>query len=62
VLALSAALLEALEGGRLGGAALDVFAKEGAPLDARVRALARHPRVVCTPHLVSASVLSVCYS
>lgn len=41
------ALLQALESGKVGGAALDVFAEEP-PLDLR---LARHPRVVCTPHL-----------
>ena len=42
-----AALIEALDGGRLAGAAMDVFEQEP-PTD---RPIVRHPRVVCTPHL-----------
>jgi D-3-phosphoglycerate dehydrogenase len=41
------ALLAALESGAVGGAGIDVFAEEP-PADRR---LARHPRVVATPHL-----------
>jgi D-3-phosphoglycerate dehydrogenase / 2-oxoglutarate reductase len=42
-----AALLDSLESGHLGGAALDVFTEEP-PADLR---LVRHPKVVSTPHL-----------
>ncbi len=42
-----AALLEALEAGKVGGAALDVFSQEPAVGNP----LAEHPRVVATPHL-----------
>ena len=42
-----AALLEALESGPIGGAALDVYAEEP-PTDL---SLVRHPKVVATPHL-----------
>ncbi|MDI3339957.1 MAG: hydroxyacid dehydrogenase [Sphaerobacter sp.] len=42
-----AALLAALERGKVAGAGLDVFAAEP-PVN---RALVEHPRVVCTPHI-----------
>jgi D-3-phosphoglycerate dehydrogenase len=47
-----AALLAALEAGRLGGAAVDVFADEP-PTDWR---LATHPKVVSTPHIGAQTV------
>jgi D-3-phosphoglycerate dehydrogenase / 2-oxoglutarate reductase len=43
-----AALYEALESGKVGGAALDVFAEEPPPKD---HPLILHERVICTPHL-----------
>jgi len=42
------ALLEALESGQVGGAALDVFDQEPPPAGSRLIA---HERLICTPHL-----------
>lgn len=45
------ALLAALDGGTIAGAAIDVVEQEPPPLDGTGAALQRHPRVVATPHL-----------
>lgn len=47
------ALCDALEGGRLGGAALDVFPEEPLPRDARI--LSFGDRVLLAPHMVAAN-------
>lgn len=44
------ALLEALESGQCGGAALDVFPEEP-PKSELTKKIIQHPKVVATPHL-----------
>jgi len=48
-----AALLEALERGKVAGAALDVFSEE--PPGPALGPLLRHPRVVVTPHIAAST-------
>ncbi len=50
------ALLEALDAGRIAGAAIDVVAKEPPPPDGTGARLHRHPLVVATPHLGGSTV------
>ncbi len=47
------ALLEALESGQCGGAALDVYSKEPPP--AALERLIQHPNVVATPHIAAST-------
>lgn len=51
-IASESALLAALESGQIAGAALDVFDVEPVPAG---HSLAKHPRVVCTPHIGAAT-------
>ena len=44
-------LLAALESGAIGGAGIDVFVEDPAPLGSVSDRLARHPNVVATPHV-----------
>ena len=46
-----AALIEALDSGTIGGAAVDVYAEE----PARDNALAKHPMVIATPHIAAST-------
>ena len=47
------ALIEALESGQCGGAALDVYSSEPPPEDSPLR---KHPKVLVTPHLGASTV------
>jgi glyoxylate/hydroxypyruvate reductase A len=46
-------LLAALDSGRLGGAMLDVFAREPLPAD---HPFWRHPRILVTPHIAGQAI------
>lgn len=49
------ALLEALEEGKLAGAAIDVYTEEP-PVQPELRTLAEHPQVIATPHIGAGTV------
>ncbi|MGV3723278.1 MAG: 2-hydroxyacid dehydrogenase [Actinomycetota bacterium] len=53
------ALLEALNEGRLAGAALDVFSKEPPAPGSAADLVQRHPKVVATPHVASFTPVTV---
>jgi len=53
------ALLEALNEGRIAGAALDVFCKEPPAPGSAGDLLQRHPKVVATPHVASFTPITV---
>ncbi|MBL7780022.1 MAG: D-2-hydroxyacid dehydrogenase [Saprospiraceae bacterium] len=52
-----AALLAALESGKIGGAGLDVFENEPTPMEA----LLRHPKVSCSPHIGASTMEAQAY-
>jgi glycerate dehydrogenase len=54
-----AALLQALEAGRLGGAGLDVAAAEPPPQGALILKLAERPDVIVTPHVAWAATAAI---
>ncbi len=47
-----AAVLAALDSGKLSGVALDVYPEEPPPADSPLR---RHPKVICTPHIAAST-------
>ena len=47
------ALLEALESGQVGGAALDVYSKEPPPVE--LNRLLQHPNLIATPHIAAST-------